>query len=264
MNIKMIATDLDGTLLHGNDGFNTSVSDYTLSVLKKCRAKGIKITYATARDAGAPVPALAEMVDGYVQNNGAKAYIGDTLVYKRAIPIESVRDLLIAADNAGVKITAEQDGTFYGNFSNREGWVWQWPSSHENIDFNTLDIEANFLVAIANSPEESKTAEQVIKKYLPDDLNLLILEKGVLLVVLHKDAIKSKGVAALAAHWGIEPSEIAAFGDATIDIDLLEYCGAGVAVSNAIDEVKNVADYICESNDNDGVAKWIEKYILID
>jgi len=71
-NIKMIVTDLDGTLLRKNDGFNPAISDYTLSILKKCQDKGIKIVYATARDDGATIPVLSELVDGYVHNNGAK------------------------------------------------------------------------------------------------------------------------------------------------------------------------------------------------
>ena len=47
------------------------------------------------------------------------------------------------------------------------------------------------------------------------------------------------------------------------DIDLLNYAGVSVAVANALDEVKSVADYACDTNENDGVAKWLEERILI-
>jgi len=47
------------------------------------------------------------------------------------------------------------------------------------------------------------------------------------------------------------------------DIDFLNYTGIGVAVANALDEVKAVAKYICDTNENDGVAKWLEERILI-
>jgi len=219
--IKMVATDLDGTLLHGD----TSISDYTISVLEKCRAKGIKIVYATARDAGATDSALLELVDGSVCSNGAKAYIDNTLVYSRTIALDRLHDLLTAAGDAGIE----------------------------------LDIEPERILAIADEPE---AAEAVIQKYLPGDLRLLVREEGLLLVILHKEATKAKGTAALAAHWGIRRSEIAAFGDDTIDIDLLRYCGVGVAVSNALDNVKLAADDICGSNDDDGVARWLEEHIL--
>lgn len=55
---------------------------------------------------------------------------------------------------------------------------------------------------------------------------------------------------------------IAAFGDDMNDLEMVRNCGIGVAVRNAVEEVKRSADYICGSNDDDGVAKWIEEFIL--
>lgn len=57
-------------------------------------------------------------------------------------------------------------------------------------------------------------------------------------------------------------SEAVAFGDDFNDIEMLKACGISVAVNNAIAEAKEAADYICDSNDNDGVARWIERNIL--
>ena len=79
---------------------------------------------------------------------------------------------------------------------------------------------------------------------------------------MHKDATKANAVAALSRYWNIAQSEIVAFGDDLNDIDLLTYAGVGVAVANALDEVKAVADDICDTNDNDGVAKWLEENVL--
>jgi len=53
-----------------------------------------------------------------------------------------------------------------------------------------------------------------------------------------------------------------AFGDDWNDIELLRNCGTGIAVANALNEAKAVADYVCASNDEDGVAKWLEEYVL--
>jgi len=217
--IKMIVTDLDGTLLDGD----SVISDYTKSVLERCRAKDIKIAYATARDAGATDRALNALFDGTVCSNGAKAYAGGALIHSRTIAMESAGDLFAAAATAGIE----------------------------------LDIEPERILVIA---EEGDAA--VLKKHLPEDLHLLVREQGLVLAVLHREASKSKGTAALAAHWGIAQAEIAAFGDDTIDIDLLEYAGIGVAVSNALDSVKAAADDVCGSNEEDGVARWIEKHIL--
>jgi hydroxymethylpyrimidine pyrophosphatase-like HAD family hydrolase len=75
-------------------------------------------------------------------------------------------------------------------------------------------------------------------------------------------ADKWTGIKALAEHIGLDQQNIAAFGDDFNDVHMLKQCGTGVAVANAIDEAKAAADYICDINDNDGVAKWIEAQLL--
>lgn len=79
---------------------------------------------------------------------------------------------------------------------------------------------------------------------------------------MQKETTKTNAVIRLAEYWNIYQSEIVSFGDDTMDIELNAYTGVGVAVNNAIKEVKSVADYICDTNDNDGVAKWIVERIL--
>ena len=55
---------------------------------------------------------------------------------------------------------------------------------------------------------------------------------------------------------------MAAFGDDFVDIEMIKLCGTGVAVDNAITEVKEAADYVTDSSEKDGVAKFIEKFLL--
>ena len=61
----------------------------------------------------------------------------------------------------------------------------------------------------------------------------------------------------------ISVGSFVAFGDDVNDIDMVQYCGIGVAVSNAIGAVKAVADHICDTKDRDSVAKWIEENVLL-
>ena len=77
-----------------------------------------------------------------------------------------------------------------------------------------------------------------------------------------KEATKEKAVSALSEKINIPLSKIAAFGDDFNDIGMLKLCGKGIAMENAIEQVKQVADEVCQSNENDGVARWIEKNIL--
>jgi hydroxymethylpyrimidine pyrophosphatase-like HAD family hydrolase len=78
-----------------------------------------------------------------------------------------------------------------------------------------------------------------------------------------KEATKWQAVAAAASHLGINTAYIAAFGDDYNDVEMLEKCGVGVAMSNAIPEALAVADFIAASNDEDGVARWLEENILL-
>lgn len=73
---------------------------------------------------------------------------------------------------------------------------------------------------------------------------------------------KGIGVAAIAEYLGIQPEEVICMGDAENDHHMLKYAGLGIAMANAMEETKKIADYITESNDDHGVAKAIEKFVL--
>ena len=253
MNIKMIVTDLDGTLLRDDK----AISERTLSALKKCREKGIKVIYATGRGISAEMLAPSKFFDGYVRMNGATANLSGckTLVFSRLLPIDKVRGLLIAADNAGVRIAAEVSGMNYSNFNVEE--QWSGVGQYEFADFKTLDIEIEKVFAIADSPQ----VVELFKSKMPEDTHLYISRDG-FAMIMHGEALKSNAVAALAEHWGIKASEIIAFGDDANDIDLLKHVGTGVAMGNALDEVKAVADCECDTNENDGIAKYLEENVL--
>jgi len=71
-------------------------------------------------------------------------------------------------------------------------------------------------------------------------------------------ATKWQAVSAVAAHLGINPAQIAAFGDDNSDVEMLANCGFGVAMGNAISKAKSAAKYVCDDNEQDGVARWLE------
>jgi len=251
MNIKMIVTDLDGTLLRDDK----TVSERTMTAISRCREKGIKAVYATGRGSSSAKLFSPDTFDGYVRNNGALTYIDDVLIHSKLMPIESVRDLLVACDSAGIKIAAEHSGTHYSNFGRSEKHPWL--TQYELVDFSTHDVDVEKIYAIADTP---KVAE-FMRQYLTDDLYMFESHDW-FAMVMHKEATKSKALSYLTKHWNIDRSQIVAFGDDMNDIDLLKYSGIGVATGNAIDEVKAVADQICDTNENDGIAKWLEEHLL--
>jgi HAD superfamily hydrolase (TIGR01484 family) len=78
----------------------------------------------------------------------------------------------------------------------------------------------------------------------------------------HKKAGKMDAINEIAKHENITLSEITAFGDDYNDIEMIKECGVGIAMGNGIDEIKQVAKYICGKNNEDGIGKWIEKNLL--
>ena len=73
---------------------------------------------------------------------------------------------------------------------------------------------------------------------------------------------KINGVLQIAREFNISKNEIIAFGDYTNDKEILLSCGLSVAMGNAIEDIKISTDYICDINDNDGIAQWLDENIL--
>ena len=83
-----------------------------------------------------------------------------------------------------------------------------------------------------------------------------------LVTIVHREATKLNALIAVERALNITTNEIVAFGDDYSDVDWLSYCVNSVAVANAIDEVKAVANYVCGDCDDDGVAKWLEENVI--
>ena len=250
--IKMIVVDLDGTLLKSDK----TISDFTKDTLKSCRENGIKIVYGTARGESAKSHAPAEMFDGRINMNGAVARAKEKLLYNSMIKMDLARDLLVACDKYGLKTAAQSDGIHYSNFDVNG----EWPEMRRNFqitDFRRHNIDAEKLYTVVRNNSDV----EFIKRYIPSDLYLTVSRDG-LAMIMHADATKMKAINALADYWAIGKEEIVAFGDDLNDIDMLVGCGVGVAMGNGVDEVKVIADEVCETNDDDGVARWINLRIL--
>ena len=254
MNVKMIVTDLDGTLLRTDK----TISDYTASVFNHCQKSGIKVVFATAR----PIRAVTKWLDiniksdACIYHNGAVVKIGDALFQQIGIENNTVNKLLQAAKQLdGIKAAVEINDALYMNFNAST----VWPGVEYTItDFYSLPkLSADKIIFIT----ADKTEISKIELLFDSNLYWEISENEVLMV-MNKEARKRNAVRLLTEQFGVLMSEVAAFGDDYNDIEMLRECGAGIAVVNAIEEVKAAADYICDANDRDGVAKWLEGNVL--
>jgi len=254
MNIKMIVTDLDGTLLRQDK----TVSEYTASVFKRCRALGIKTVFATGR----PIRAVSKWLnidiqsDANVYHNGAVVYLSDKLYQEIGIEYDTACNVLKAASKLDdIKIAVEINDVLYANFDASTTWPG---NDYIMTDFSDLPKRpADKIIFITVDKAEINAIEQL----LGDNLYWEIAENEILMV-MNKNARKRNAIKKIADFFKIALTETVAFGDDYNDVEMLRECGAGVAVANAINECKAVANYICDTNENDGVAKWIDENVL--
>ncbi|MCL2068673.1 MAG: HAD family hydrolase, partial [Oscillospiraceae bacterium] len=233
-------------------------SEYTRCVLTRCREIGCKMVYATGRGESFAHVAPQECFDGKITMNGAVAVIDGNAVYNCLIPYELARPVLMACDRRGLKAAAELGGMHYANFSVSDEWPdFPGTSDCEVVDFAHHALGAEKLYMVIKNPDDAA----FIRAHLPKELYLCATRDG-FCMVMHVGATKAKAIAELARIWGIERQEIAAFGDDINDIDMLTYAGIGIAMGNAVDEVKAVADAHCQCNNNDGAARWLEQNVL--
>lgn len=252
MSIQAIFTDLDETLLHRDK----SLSPYTQQILRACREKGLLVFAATARPPRVVVEFALEL-DGAVCHNGGVAMIGGETVWEYGMPAKTAVDLAQSIVKLLPKaaISAELAGQLYANFD-AAGF---WPDCvYVPWDCTSLpDSPVEKLLAAVHGEDERRLVESL----LPPELTSQFSREG-LVMVQPKGVEKGKGVLAVCERLGISPEETAAFGDDWSDISMLQVCGTGVAVENALPEVKAAADQVCRSNQEDGPAHWIEEHLL--
>jgi len=253
MPVRMLVTDLDNTLLRTDK----TISVYTASIFQRCREKGMKIVFATGRPERTAIGfAQAIRPDAVISNNGAGASVNGQTILRKDVPpaaVAGIVEQLLAAE--GIKLSLDYGSHSLTNCDDHAGWG-NWNA----IFTDFAEYGTNGVPKISIEAMDVSLLDGVDFEALGCHVYGNQGEKWYM--VQERSATKSSAVEAVAAHFGIALSEIAAFGDDQNDVGMLRLCGTGVAVANAIDEAKAVADFICGSNDDDGPAHWIEENLL--
>ena len=254
--IKMIVTDLDDTLLRSEK----YISDYTIEILKKCQSVGIKIVFATARSVQATSRYLEQFTpDILVSYGGALVVAGDTVIHRFDIPADISYQLISECLQATEISSIHAINESVALTNNLSDLAVSDSSHYREYDFSKRNNMSYLKISVVSFVPE--VVERIAANYSMLDM-LRYTNEDLYRFACH-DAVKWNAVKAVAEYYDIDIDLFVAFGDDVNDIDMVHYCGIGVAVSNAVDAVKAVADDICDTNDNDGVAKWIEDNILL-
>lgn len=261
--IKLVAIDLDDTLLK-ND---LTISPRAKNAITKASELGVAVTFATGRMYASALPfardlkldmplityqgALVKYVDGRVvyhkplQMELAKRVVDFLMPYKYHVNLYVHDELRMERESP--------EGRRYANIS-------KVPLHFFDNLYDALNDEPTKILIIAKEHELDELAA-ALRQEFGAEVNIT-KSKPYFLEVANRLATKGFALAELAHSLNIKASQVMAIGDSWNDLDMLEYAGLGVAMGNAAPEVKQVADYITLSNDDDGVAEAIEQFVL--
>lgn len=265
--IKVIATDMDGTLL----GTDHKISTLNKETLLKAQAKGIHLILASGRPLSGLIHQF-EVMELNLENSSLLAFNGAIIVDAKThevhisdtIKLDVAQRLIHHLKTFNVSIMITEDDVLLAD--NCEGI-----SVKHEAQSNGLKLVYNDLLNLNSRPHKILVSAQpeyldsIIDQIKEPFLGELDFVKSApfYLECLIKNENKGKTLARFCVMKGYDLSEVIAFGDNYNDLELIQTAGVGVAMGNAVQAVKDSADIIALSNDEDGLAKiLIEKGIV--
>lgn len=259
--IKLIATDIDGTILKHNYEFNQEVKD-CISTLTK---HGIKIVLVTGRMYSATQHIVKELgletpVVSY--QGGLIKHKGETL-YEKNLHSKCVKEIINWAKKNNIHVNLYLNDELYVEKDNTtiQRYIRQGISNFVVKSFDEIKLEKINKMVLIDFEDENKVT--MWRDYLATKYTDLHIIKSTphFCEVCHAEATKAYAVNFLKNYWGLKKEEIMTIGDQNNDIELLKAGGIKVAMGNATDELKAVADHITDTVNNNGFVKAVEKFI---
>ena len=245
--VKIIFFDIDGTLI---DMTKKAISDKTVETLLRLKENGVKICIATGRAPGSVPKFEGVDFDAFLTFNGSYCYNSNDTILSTPIPkidvekmIENAtkinRPVSIASKDRVVANGTDKDLSDYFGFAKQEVPV--------NDDFDEVLKDEIYQMMMGGRNDEYgdilKDVENArITAWWDRAVDIIPVNGG-----------KGKGIEAILEYYGIDRSESMAFGDGGNDIEMLQTVGTGVAMGNALDNVKAIADEICGTSAEDGI-----------
>ena len=264
---KIIALDMDETLLTSDK----QISPKTVDTLLKAHNQGVKIVLASGRPHAGLITYLKQL-NIYNDNEYVLCFNGALVVHaKSGKPISTC--ILKGRDYKRIFKLAQEFNVHCHAFSTRQGLITDRPSQYTQLESDINHIDINYINPLTDIDDD----EDIIKVMFIDPPEIIgkieipeefkqdyntFRSSPFFIEFTNKGVDKGAGLKHLADYLGIKQEETMACGDQGNDLAMIKYAGLGVAMGNAIDSVKAVANYITDTNDNDGVAKAVEKFVL--
>ncbi len=270
MKYKLLVVDIDGTLV----GEDRVVSAEDRQALAEARGSGIPVSLSTGRAAQACSGIINQLsLDGYhIFFDGASVSspsLGKE-VYVRPIGRETVRQAVEFAHRHEIDLEL-YSATHY--FAEREAWSTEAHRQFFGREPTIADLaglcERERIIKgglVTTTPEEAAKA-RVFCRHFDNSLRFSRARTPVypgvdFINIIAPEVSKGKALEALASHLGISLTEVVAIGDGVNDLPLLSVAGLAIAMGNAVDEVKAMADHVTLDVDHSGVAAAINRFLF--
>jgi len=266
MKYKLIASDMDGTLV--ND--KSELTERTKAAIRKTVESGVLFVTATGRPFS-NVQIVNELIDvdmPFIVFNGAAACMGKSgkLLFERFLDFELAKEAFDIGQKSGMAQILWTGPRLWANRVCEE--TKSYHSFCKGLDMTIVtdltaikdEVKGISKVLWIDDPAKIKELSVEMNTHFNGRLQC-VSSMAHFLEFISNDAGKGTALAEIGRLFGIDRSEMIAVGDAYNDVSMLKYAGFGVAVANAPDDVKAICDHVTLSNNEDGVAEVIERFI---
>jgi Cof subfamily protein (haloacid dehalogenase superfamily) len=265
--IRLIVADLDGTLLNARH----VVSPFTEKVIREALARGVLFTVATGKTFPS-TPGIIRLFDiriPVICGNGTQVFAPDgTPLHEAPIPCDYALEAVRMARAWGfTPIIYTEMGLL------AEAWntnVQELVDHHEPVPEIVPDLEAALrgghkpykLVLMDRDPEKVTQFQTELERVFSGRAQVIRSGLITLVELLPTGVSKGTALAFILDYLGVSAQETMCFGDNCNDLDMIRQAGIGVAMGHAPEAVRSGADYVTGTNDEDGVAHAIQKFVL--
>lgn len=276
MKYKMVCLDMDGTLLTDDK----KITERSRETLKKVQQKGVKVVVCTGRlfasakyyaDILGTSTAVITSNGAYIRDRGT-----DKVVYESILDIEKCRTFVDIAEKYDVCIYFNTTSSIVSNIDNADKTYVEFYRRYNKmlprerqINIDVMDDWNKIFDKYRDKFVKCIMADENIKKFdaiRKDILSLVDVEivssAKSNIEIMNKSVSKGNAALMLGNYYGIPRNNIICIGDNENDISMIRAGGLGIAMDNGDERTKSAADYITDTNNNDGVAKALEKFIL--
>lgn len=255
--IKAVFFDIDGTLLSHN---SKKISLRVQQALKKLQQKGIKIFAATGRHKIEleELPLKEIFFDGYITLNGQFCYDNNGMIYDLPIHEKDVHYMYEQFKQKNLPVMFIEKEQMYINFIDDNVRLAQAAISTAVPKIAGYG-DKNPIYQIIVYGSRQQTAE--LAKHLR--YSKFTSWHDLAIDIIPKTGGKQNGIKALLEKFNIQKENTMAFGDGKNDIDMLQMVNIGIAMGNAVEDLKQIADYVTDTVDNDGIVQALRHYDLI-